>query len=222
MKGIGEIMEISKFFSKVFMWMFIGLAITFCTGSLIANNPKALETVFSTGGYWMIVIAELVLVIVLSARIHKMSPIAAKISFVAYSVLSGLTFSSIFIVYQIESIMLVFLIAAAIFFVLAMIGYFTKLDITKIGTILFISLIAIVVLSLVNMFLLSSSLDLGLCILGLVVFMAYVCYDVHRLKIYYSNGIANDNMIIFGALELYLDFINIFLRLLRLFGKSRD
>lgn len=215
-------MEISKFFSKVFIWMFIGLAITFCTGALVASNHKALETIFSFGGYVGIVIIELILVFVLSAFVHKMSPVAAKISFIVYSVVSGLTFSSIFVVYEIESIMVVFLMAAAIFFVLALIGYFTKADITKIGTILFVSLLVTIVLSIISMFVMSSSFNLVICLLALAIFMAYVCYDVQRLKAYYSNGISNDNMVIYGALELYLDFINIFLRLLQLFGKSKD
>ncbi len=215
-------MEISKFFSKVFVWMFIGLAITFCTGALVASNPKALETIFSFGGYIGIVIIELILVFVLSAFVHKMSPVAAKISFIVYSVVSGLTFSSIFVVYEIESIMVVFLMAAAIFFVLALIGYFTKADITKIGTILLVSLIVTIVLSIINIFVMSSSFNLVICLLALAIFMAYVCYDVQKLKAYYSNGLSNDNMVIYGALELYLDFINIFLRLLQLFGKSKD
>lgn len=215
-------MEMSKFFSKVFVWMFIGLALTFCTGALVASNPKAIETVFFTGGYWIIVIIELVLVIFLSARVHKMSSTAAKISFAVYSIVSGLTFSSIFVYYKVESIMAVFLIAAAIFFILAIIGYFTKADITKVGTILLVSLIVMIILSFINMFLLSSKLDLGLCILGIVIFMVYVCYDVNRLKAYYSNGLATDNMVVLGALELYLDFVNLFLHLIKLFGKSRD
>lgn len=215
-------MEMSKFFSKVFVWMFIGLALTFCTGALIASNPKAIETVFSTGSYWFIVIVELVLVIFLTAKVHKMSPTTAKVSFVIYSIVSGLTFSSIFVYYKIESIMSVFLIAAAIFFILAIIGYFTKADITKVGTILLVSLIVMIILSFVNMFLLSSKLDLGLCILGIVIFMAYICYDVNRLKAYYSNGLITDNMVVLGALELYLDFVNLFLHLIKLFGKSRD
>lgn len=215
-------MEMSKFFSKVFVCMFIGLALTFCTGALIASNPKAIETVFSTGSYWFIVIVELVLVIFLTAKVHKMSPTTAKVSFVIYSIVSGLTFSSIFVYYKIESIMAVFLIAAAIFFILAIIGYFTKADITKVGTILLVSLIVMIILSFVNMFLLSSKLDLGLCILGIVIFMAYICYDVNRLKAYYSNGLITDNMVVLGALELYLDFVNLFLHLIKLFGKSRD
>ena len=215
-------MEMSKFFSKIFVWMFIGLALTFCTGALVASNPKAIEAVFSTGSYWFIVIVELVLVIFLTAKVHKMSPTAAKVSFVIYSIVSGLTFSSIFVYYKIESIMAVFLIAAAIFFILAIIGYFTKADITKIGTILLVSLIVMIILSFVNMFLLSSKLDLGLCILGIVIFMAYICYDVNRLKAYYSNGLITDNMVVLGALELYLDFVNLFLHLIKLFGKSRD
>ena len=204
-------MEISKFFSKVFVWMFLGLAITFCTGALVASNPKALETIFSFGGYIGIVIIELILVFVLSAFVHKMSPVAAKISFIVYSV-----------VYEIESIMVVFLMAAAIFFVLALIGYFTKENKKKIGTILLVSLIVTIVLSIINIFVMSSSFNLVICLLALAIFMAYVCYDVQKLKVYYSNGLSNDNMVIYGALELYLDFINIFLRLLQLFGKSKD
>ena len=212
----------SQFFSKVFLWMFIGLAVTFCTGALIANSPTALEAVFTTGGIFALSIVEIITVIVLSARLHKMSEIGAKLGFIFYSFISGLTFSAIFIVYEIQSIMFVFLLASFIFLILSLIGYFTKADITKLGTILFVSLIALLILELVNVFLLSSSLNFGLCILGIAIFMGYVCFDVYKLKGYYSAMENQNNMAIYGALELYLDFINLFLRLLRLFGKAKD
>lgn len=212
----------SQFFSKIFLWMFIGLAITFCTGAIIANSPTALETIFTTGGIVTLSIVEIITVIVLSARLHKMSEIGAKLGFIFYSFISGLTFSSIFVVYEIESIMFVFLLASFIFLILSLIGFFTKADITKLGTILLVSLIALLVLEIVNIFVLSSSLNFGLCILGIVIFMGYVCYDVYKLKGYYSTTSNQNNMAIYGALELYLDFINLFLHLLRLLGKAKD
>lgn len=210
------------FFSKVFIWMFIGLACTFCTGSLVASNAKMLESIFSSGMMTIIVIAELALVLILGARLHKMSPSTAKILFIVYSILTGLTFSIFFVAYELSSIIAVFLLTAVIFLVLALIGFFTKIDISKIGTILFVSLIVLIILGIVNMFVLSEALDMGLCIFGLIIFMGYVCYDINKLKrIYLSSGY-NENVAIYGALELYLDFINIFIKLLRLMGKSKD
>src|SRR5699024_7478450 len=145
--------------AKTFGWMFIGLLVTFLTGYGISLNPNMLLNVMSTTGLLLIIIAEFALVIFLSARITKMKPITAKISFLLYSFVSGLTFSSIFVVYNMSSIMIVFLITAVIFALFAILGATTKIDLTKVGTYLFMGLIASILVSIVNIFLNSSSLD---------------------------------------------------------------
>ena len=211
----------NKLFAKVFMWMFIGLAITFGTGFYVSVNPNMLFNIFGSY-YWILIIAEIIVVVWLSARIRKMKPMTAKILFCLYSFLTGLTFSSIFVVYQIASIIYVFGITALIFLIFALIGYFTKIDLTKIGIYLFMALLGVVICSIVNMFIGSSTFNLGLTIVCLIIFIIYIAYDVQVIKRNLYMITEEDNLAIYGALQLYLDFINIFLRLLQLFGKARD
>lgn len=213
-------MEISKYFSKVYLWMCIGLAITFITGECIANSPNMTSEVFS-GWYYLIVLLEIGTVVFLSARISRMSAVAAKIAFILYSFLTGLTFSSIFIVYKAESIMIVFLITSVITLILSLIGYFTNADLTKLGTLLFVGLIVIIVLALINMFIGNANLNMGICVLSILIFIGYIAYDTHVIKKLYYENPNNENLVIMGALQLYLDFINIFIDLLRLFGKEK-
>ena len=213
--------ESNKIFSKVFMWMFIGLAITFGIGYYVSINPNMLFNVFGSY-YWVLLIAEIVVVIWLSARIRKMKPMTAKILFCLYSFLTGLTFSSIFVVYKISSIIYVFGITALIFLIFALIGYFTKIDLTKLGTYLFMALLGVIICSIINIFVGSAKFDLGITIVCLLIFIAYIAYDIQIIKRNLYLIPEEDNLAIYGALQLYLDFINIFLRLLQLFGRSRD
>ena len=206
----------NKMFSKIFMWMFIGLAITFGIGYYVSINDVMLYNVFSKY-YIFLIIAELVVVIWLSAKIWKLKPMTAKILFCLYAFLTGLTFSSIFVVYQITSIVYVFGITSLIFLIFALIGY-----LTKIGIYLFMALLGIVICSIVNMFVGNETFNLGLTIVGLVIFIIYVAYDIQIIKRNLYMIDQEDNLAIYGALQLYLDFINIFLRLLQLFGRSRD
>ena len=210
-------------FAKVFLWMFIGLLVTFLTGYVVSLNENMLYNIMSTWGMILCVVVELGLVIFLSARITKMQPTTAKISFLLYSFVSGLTFSSIFMVYSLNSIMYVFLITAVVFAIFAAIGAFTKIDLTKIGSYLLMALLAIIICTIINIFLNSTSFDLFLSIIIIIVFIGFTAYDVQRLKRLSGTGIINEeNLAIYGALELYLDFINLFLELLRLFGSSHD
>ena len=216
-----KMIESKNVFSKVFMWMFIGLAITFGIGYYVSVNPNMLFNVFGSY-YWLLIIAELVVVIWLSARIRKMKPTTAKILFCAYSFLTGLTFSSIFVVYEISSIIYVFGITAVLFLIFALIGYFTKIDLTKIGVYLFMALLGVIICSIINIFVGSETFNLGITIVCLIVFIIYIAYDMQIIKRNLYLIPEEDNLAIYGALQLYLDFINIFLRLLQLFGRSRD
>ena len=175
------------------------------------------------GSYsWLVILAELVVVIGLSARIRKMKPTTAKLLFCAYSFLTGLTFSSIFVIYEISSIIYVFGITALLFLIFALIGYFTKIDLTKIGVYLFMILLGVIICSIINIFVGSKTFDLGITIVCLIVFIIYIAYDMQIIKRNLYLISEEDNLAIYGALQLYLDFINIFLRLLQLFGRSRD
>lgn len=212
----------NKLYPKVFMWMFIGLLVTFLTGFFVSTNENMLLSIFSGGAYFFFVIAELAVVIFLSARIHKMKSTTAKICFILYSFLTGLTLSSIFVVYELESIMLIFLVAAFLFGVFGLIGYKTNIDLSKLGTILIMLLLGIIVCTVVNIFLGNETFDIIICIVSIVVFLGFVAYDIQKIKRLENSMMEEDKIAIIGALELYLDFINIFLDLLRLFGNSRD
>ena len=174
-------LESNKIFSKVFLWLFIGLAITFGVGYYVSLNANMLYNVFKTY-YWFLIIAELVVVIFLSARIRKMNPMTAKILFCAYSFLTGLTFSSIFVVYQITSILYVFGITSLIFLIFAAIGYFTKIDLTKIGIYLFMALFGVIICGIINMFVGSESFNFALTVIALLVFIVYIAYDIQIIK----------------------------------------
>ncbi len=211
----------NNLYSKMFMWMFIGLMITFLTGYYVSTNPNMLYNIFATKLYWVIFIAELITVVVLSARIMKMSKNGAILGFLLYSFITGLTFSSIFVLFKMSSIMFVFLITAVLFLVFALIGYFTKMDLTKLGSILFMGLLGIILASLLNLIFKSESFDLVLIILGIIIFMGYIAYDINKVK-RLEGMIDEDKLAIIGALDLYLDFLNLFIRLLQIFGKSND
>ena len=211
----------NNLYSKMFMWMFIGLLITFLVGYYVSTNENMIYNIFATKFYWVIYIAEIVTVIVLSARILKMSKNGAIFGFLLYSFLSGLTFSSIFLTFKISSIIFIFLITALVFLIFALIGHFTKINLTKLGTILFMGLIGILIASIINIFVQSQTFDLILVIIGIIVFIGYIAYDINKVK-RLEGQIDEDKLSIIGALELYLDFINLFIRLLQLFGKSKD
>lgn len=211
----------NKLLSKTFLWMFLGLLVTFATGYAVSSNPVMIENVFG-GMFYIFIILELVLVLILSARVMKMSPVGAKMCFLLYSFVSGLTFSSIFIVYNLTSITSVFLISALVFGIMALIGYTTKVDLTKVGFYLMMALIGAIIVMIVNLFLNNPMVDTFISIVCLIVFIGITAYDVQKIKVLESSGLPEDNLAIYGALDLYLDFINIFLHLLQFFGKSDD
>lgn len=215
-------MELKRVYTKVFMWMFIGLLVTFLTGYIVSINENMLINIFGKSTWIFLAIAELILVIVLSTRIRKMNSITAKLMFIVYSFVSGLTFSSIFVVYQLESIMYVFGITSVLFGLFAVIGHFTKIDLSKIGTFLLMGLIGIIICSIINVFVQNETFNLTICIISIVIFILYIIYDMHRIKYLYNCFDDEDNLAICCALQLYLDFVNIFLDLLRLFGKNKD
>ena len=210
------------FYSKVFGWMFIGLLITFGSGYLVSTSESLITMIFSSSAYWIIFIAEIVIAIVLGVRIQKMNPLTAKLLYIAYTVLTGATFASLFLLFEISSILVIFLATSIIFGVFALIGKDTKIDLSKLGIFLLMTLAGIIILEIINIFLMNGTLDMILCIVGLVIFMGYIAYDMQKIKQLAESGINNDNMAIIGAFELYLDFINIFIRLLKLFGNERN
>lgn len=211
-----------SFYSKVFLWLFIGLLVTFGSGAIVMNSYTLMSMIFSNSMYIVIFLLQLGLCIFLTARIHKMSPTTAKITYLGYSFLTGVTFSALFLLFSLSSIIFVFLVTAILFGLFALIGKFTNIDLTKFGVYLFIGLIGIIILEIINIFLMNNTLDMVTCIISIVIFLGYTAWDMQRIKSLAESNNSSENMAIFGAFELYLDFINLFIDLLRLLGKSRD
>lgn len=214
----------SKFFSKVYLWMFIGLLVSGGVAYYTSVTPGIRGMVYSAFN-WLLIL-ELVVVIAFSALRKKVSPLVAKILFILYATISGLSLSSIFLVYRLDSIGMVFLSSALMFGLMALYGYVTKTNLSSFGKVLIFALLAIIIMSLINMFVGSGTFGIIISVISIVVFLGLTAYDMQALRSmynYYSNDENELNKVaIYGALDLYLDFINIFLRLLQLFGKSKD
>lgn len=212
----------NKLIPKVFLWMTVGLLVTFGTGLFVSTNEAMVINIFTSGLHWILMLVELGLVIFLSARVTRMRGTTAKVFFLLYSFVSGLTFSSIFVVYEITSIMYLFLIAAIIFAVFGAIGYFTKIDLTKLGSFLMMGLFAVIVCMILNIFIKNGQFDFVLSLISILIFMGFTAYDIQTIKRLENSGIPEENLAIIGALNLYLDYINIFIHLLSIFGNSKD
>lgn len=210
-----------KIYAKTFLWLCLGLLITFATGFYVCSNENMIYNIFSTSAYWIIFIVELVLVIFLSARIQKMKYGTAVACYTLYSFVSGLTFASVFVLFDIASIILIFGVTAVLFAIFGAIGYFTKIDLSKISMILFMGLISIIVMTVINIFVGNSTFDIIICILGIAIFVGYIAYDMQKIK-HLQNYIDENKLPIYGAFQLYLDFINLFLYLIRLLGNRKD
>lgn len=217
----------SIFLAKVFNWMAVGLAVTGITALLTAESGLA-QTIVGSPIFIILIISELALVFFLSARIEKLQSITASMLFYLYSVLNGLTLSVIFLAYTRASIAGTFFITAGMFGAMAIYGMVTKRDLSGFGSFLFMGLIGIIIASIVNIFLNSSSLYWAISLIGVFIFTGLTAYDVQKIKNMGEKGILNQGQeairkgAIMGALALYLDFINLFLMLLRFFGGSRD
>lgn len=212
---------------KVYLWMTLALVITGFTAFGIASNPGiAYAIVTNRLLFWGLVIAEFGLVIGISGAINKLSAVTATLLFVLYSIVNGATLSVIFMAYTMSSIASVFFITAGLFGVMAFIGYTTKTDLTSIGKILFMALIGIILATIVNLFVGSSMLNMIVSYIGVVIFTGLTAYDSQKIKSMLYNADSMDEgmqkIALLGSLTLYLDFINLFLMLLRIFGGNRD
>ena len=211
---------------KVYVWMSLALIITGITAYGVASSP-GLITAFYTNRMlmWGVVIAEFALVFALSAAINRLSLSVATLLFVVYSVLNGVMFSSIFLVYTMSSVANVFFITAGTFAAMAAYGYFTKSDLTTLSKYLFMALIGLVIATVVNIFVGSSMLSLIISYAGVLIFVGLTAYDSQKIKQMLAQQVDADEtaqkVALLGALTLYLDFINLFLYLLRLLGNRR-
>ena len=219
------------FLSGVFMWMFLAMGITAATAYLFATTESLIALMYNTetGGMsitgWIIMLAPLGLVLWMSAGFQRMSASTMVMVFVLYSVLMGASLSFVFLAYTGASIAKTFVITSAMFGSMAILGYTTKTDLSKFGSIMFMGLIGIIIASVVNMFMRSPMMDYIISFIGVLVFTGLTAYDVQKLKRIGSGVTAETEnarkLTIMGALTLYLDFINLFLFLLRFFGNRR-
>ncbi len=216
------------FLRGVYVWMSIGLLITGFVSYNIASSPSLLRLFLGNQLFFIgIIIAELVLVVAISGAISKLSAAMATILFVIYSALNGITLSSIFLIYTQTSIVKTFYICGAMFGAMSLYGYTTSKDLTSWGSFLFMGLIGVILASVINIFFHSTQMEFVISIAGILVFVGLTAYDTQKLKEMGENApLDRKNTLqkgtILGALTLYLDFINLFILLLRLFGNTRD
>ncbi len=209
---------------RVYNYMTTGLAMTGIVAYLTATTPAIYNTIFGSGLAFVVMLAPLGMVMFLSFRIHKMSFSTAQLTFWVFATLMGLSLSTMFLQYTGTSIARVFFITAGTFAGMSLFGYTTKRDLTGMGSFLMMGLIGIIIASIVNIFLASSVIHFAVSVLGVLIFVGLTAYDTQRIKEEYYAGDDSEmagKKAIMGALRLYLDFINLFLMLLRLFGSQR-
>lgn len=217
----------SALFRSVYLWMTLALAITGFTAMYIAKSYTFLEMITQNSMMlWGLLIAEIGLVMYLTARIQRISFTTATLLFIAYSIVNGLTLSVLFMVYTMSSISTTFFITAGTFGTMALFGYVTKKDLTRIGSLCGMAVIGLIIAMLVNMFLHNSMMDLVISGIGVLVFVGLTAYDSQKIKQMLTGDDIEINettqkIALMGALTLYLDFINLFIYLLRLLGDRK-
>lgn len=225
----------NSFVANVFLWMFAALGITALTAYIFGSSEELISMLIRVNADgsagmsflgWVVMLAPLVIVIIMSARIDKMSAKSMVLLYIVYSILMGMSLSFIFMAYTTASIFKTFMITAGMFGVMAVVGYTTNTDLTKFGSILLMALVGVIIATLVNFFMHSARLDYIISILGVLIFTGLTAYDVQKIKQIGQLGINNDETMtkiaIQAGLSLYLDFLNLFLYLLRFFGNSKN
>lgn len=211
--------------SKVYLWMTLALVVTGMTAYYVASSPAILYAIVSNQiAFWGLFIGELVLVFVLSSRIMSLSFVTASLMFVIYSIMNGVFFSFILLAYTEQSIATTFLITAGTFGAMSLFGFVTKRDLSAMGRILFMLLIGLIIATVVNIFMKAEGLTLILNYAGVVIFVGLTAYDTQSIKQMlqeHGDKEGAEKIALLGSLSLYLDFINLFIYLLRFFGESR-
>ncbi|MDL2285256.1 Bax inhibitor-1/YccA family protein [Desulfovibrio sp. OttesenSCG-928-F07] len=219
----------NKFLQGVYGWMAVGLLFTALTSLFVASSPTILSIIFGQGILVpaVLMIAQFGIVIAISAALPRLSHNMVTGLFIAYSALTGLTLSVVWLVYPLDIVLKAFISASATFAAMSIYGLVTKRDLTSMGSFMTVGLFGIIIAMLVNFFFKSPALDYAICFIGVIVFLGLTAYDTQKLRNMGLNAPHDDALAmrrgtIFGALTLYLDFINLFLFLLRIFGASRD
>lgn len=212
------------FFTQVYGWMAAALAVTGFMALAVTRSAAMQRFIFGNPlVFYGLIIGELVLVMVLVSRLNRMSAQTATTVFVVYALVNGLTLSAVFLAYTSATIARAFFVTAGMFAVMTVVGFTTKIDLTKLGSLLFMALLGFIIASLVNLFLQSEALYWIITYVGVVIFVGLIAFDTQRIKAMANAGFSGEETerkgAIFGALRLYLDFINLFLMLLRIFGR---
>jgi FtsH-binding integral membrane protein len=214
-----------QYMLSIYNYMTVALVITGLVAFGVSQSPAAMQAIFGTPLKWVVMLAPLGFVFLFSARIHAMTPSTAQLVFWAFAATMGLSMASIFLVFTGTSIARVFFITAATFGATSLYGYTTRTDLSKFGSFLFMGVIGIVLASLVNIFIGSSALQFAISVIGVLLFTGLTAYDTQRLKELYADSYDRDSLsriAIMGALQLYLDFINLFTFLLQLLGQRNN
>ena len=211
---------------KVYVWMTLALVITGMTAYIVSHNENIIMTMMTTPALmWGLIIGELALVFVISGMIQRLSLTVGTLLFVIYSALNGLTLAPILMIYTGASVAKVFFITAGTFAAMAFFGYTTKKDLSSIGRLLFIALIGLIIATVVNLFMKSSGLEMVLSYLGVAIFVGLTAWDTQKIKMMLAQCAEPteeaQKLALLGSLSLYLDFVNLFIYLLRIFG-SRE
>lgn len=214
---------VSALFKSLYMQMAAALTVTGLTAYLLAGSASFWNMLATNPSMvWILFIAQIGLVIWLSARVMKMSMASATMLFIAYSVLTGVTLSSIFLVYSLGTIATTFFVTAGTFFVMSLVGYTTRMDLSRVGNVLYMMLIGLIIATVVNLFVASSTLYWITTYAGVIIFVGLIAWDTQKLRtLFVQYGTADEGgqrLALLGALTLYLDFINLFLFLLRILG----
>ncbi len=219
--------SVSSFLSRVFLWMSVGLSVSAVGTWWLLSQPNLLTALLRNQWAFIgLAVAEIALVIWLSVAAMRMSTMLATTLFLVYSFLNGITLTPIFLIYTGASVLTTFGITAGTFFFFSMYGLTTKKDLTNMGGLFMMGLFGVILASLVNMFMKSTTLEWIITFVAIAVFLGLIAYDTQKLKRIHAMGFESPDMekrvVILGALTLYLDFINLFIQLLRIFGKRRS
>jgi FtsH-binding integral membrane protein len=219
-------LALRQYMLKVYNFMSIALAISGAVAFLVASSPGLMHLFFGTPLAWVVMLSPLGFVFFFSYKLNSISAEKAKFYLWIYSALMGLSLASIFVIYTGTSISRVFFITASVFGAMSLYGYTTKKDLTGLGSFLIMGLFGLIIASLVNIFLKSSAFEFALSLIGVLIFVGLTAYDTQRIKQTYYHVADNNEMVakaaVLGALNLYMDFINLFLMLLRFFGDRRN
>ena len=228
MSGSESLSAFGSLMRRVYLWMALGLGMTALTALFVVNTPQLVMAIFGSQIlFWVLIFGELGLVLWLTAAASRLNFSTMGMLFALYCVLNGATLSVIFLVYEIGSIAQCFFITAGTFGAMSLVGYFTKRDLSSIGRILIMALIGVIIATVVNLFMRNSALDMIINYAGVLIFVGLTAYDTQKIKNMLleaeqqADGNTLGKIALLGSLSLYLDFVNLFLYLLRIFGRRR-